>query len=126
MLAACIYYYTRIDGVRLASVCSGDQLNLTCIPAPNETLLQWSLTIPGRPATELRFISSTGDTDSVQALTVGQTLFQFLRISTSPLVSTMIIDNVSASLNETRVECSYGGSVMSTYIINVIGNSMLL
>ena len=34
----------------------------------------------------------------------------------------MIIDNVSTSLNGTRVECSYGGGVVSTDIINVIGN----
>ena len=107
-------------------MCSGDQLNLTCHPAPSATLLQWNVTILGR-SPELRFISSTGNADSVQALTVGQTIFQFLRISTSPepLVSTMIIDNVSTSLNGTRVECSYGGRVMSTYI-NVIGNGMLI
>ena len=112
----------------LVSVCSGDQLNLTCHSAPNATLLQWSLTIPGRSPPELRFISSTGNTDSVTPLTVGQTVFQFLRISTSPepLVSTMIIDNMSTSLNGTRVECSYGGRVMSTDIINVIGNGMLI
>lgn len=111
-------------------MCSGDQLNLTCHPAPNETLLVWSVAIPGRLAAELRFISSDGNTDSVAPFIVGQTVFQFLRtsISPEPLVSTMIIENVSTSLNGTRVECSYnyGDRVLSTYIINVIGNGMLL
>jgi hypothetical protein len=104
-------------------VCPGDQLNLTCHTAPDETLLQWSLTIPSRPVPELRFISSEGNTVSVAPLTVGQTEFQFLRTSTSPepLISLMVINNVSSSLNGTRVECSYpGGRVVSTDIINII------
>ena len=114
-----------LDGETLVSVCSGDQLNLTCHVTPNETLLQWSVTIPGRSVSELRFISSGGNTVSVAPLIVGQTVFQFLRTSTSPLVSTIVIDNVSSSLNGTRVECSYlDGRVVSTDIINVIGNGM--
>ena len=103
----------------LASVCSGDQLNLTCHPAPNETLLQWSLTIPGRSVPELRFISSDGNTVSVAPLTIGQTVFQFIRISISPLTSVMVIDNVTTSLNGTRVDCSYG---VGTTVIIVVGN----
>jgi hypothetical protein len=35
----------------------------------------------------------------------------------------MVIDNVSSNVNGTRVECSSGGRVVSTDIINVIGNS---
>ena len=105
-------------------MCSGGQLNLTCLTAPNKTLLQWSINIPGRPASELRFISS--DTVSVTPLTVGQTVFQFLRTSTSPLMSLMVIDNVSADVNGTRVDCSSGGRVVSTDIIKVIGNGEYL
>ena len=107
----------------LASVCSGDQLNLTCHATPSETLIQWSLTIPSR-SPELRFISTDGNTVSVTPFIVGQTVFQFLRTSTSPLTSLMVIDNVSADVNGTRVECSYGGRVVSTDIINVIGSGM--
>jgi hypothetical protein len=103
-------------------VCPGDQLNLTCHTAPDETLLQWSLTIPSRSVPELRFISP--DTTSVAPFIVGQTEFQFLRTSTlpAPLTSLMVIDNVSSGVNGTRVECSSGGRVVSTDIINVIGN----
>ena len=108
-------------------MCPGDQLNLTCLTAPNETLLQWSIDIPGRPAPELKFFSSGSNTASVTPLTVGQTVFQFLRISTSPLTSLMVIDNVSSDVNGTRVECSYlGGRVVSTDIIKVIGNGEYL
>ena len=103
-----------------ASVCSGDQLTLTCHTMPNVTLLRWTLTIPDRPAPDIRFLS-VGSTASMMPLIVRQTVFQFLRTSVSPLISTMVINNVSTSLNGTRVECSYGG-VMETTIINVIRN----
>ena len=47
-------------------------------------------------------------------------MFQFLRTSVSPLMSVMIIDNVAVDLNGTRVDCSYGGGVMSTTTVNDI------
>ena len=108
-------------------MCSGDQLNLTCHATPNESLLQWSVTISGRSVPEIRFISSSSSANSVNPLTVGQTMFQILRTSTSPapLVSTVVIDNVSSDVNGTRVECSYvDGRVVSTDIIKVIVNGM--
>ena len=107
----------------MATVCSGDQLNLTCHATPSETPIRWNLTIPSRSNSvpELRFLSSDGNTASVTSLIIEQTVFQFLRTSTSPLISLMVIDNVSSDVNGTRVECSYGGRVVSTDIINVIG-----
>ena len=38
----------------------------------------------------------------------------------------MVIDNVSTFLNGTRVECSYGGRVMETTVIIVIGSGAQL
>ena len=38
----------------------------------------------------------------------------------------MVIDNVSAVFNGTRVECFYGHQVMTTTIIKVIGNGMFI
>ena len=73
---------------------------------------------------ETHFNLSLGSADSSPPLTVGQTMFQFLRTSTSPLTSMMIIDNVAVELNGTRVDCSYVGSVMSSNIINVIRTGM--
>ena len=120
------YIKPHVDSVTLASVCSGDQLNLTCHAASNETLLLWSVTSTSLSVSQRRFISSDSNATSVTPLTVGQTMFQFFRTSTSPLISTMTIDNVSTSLNGTRVECSYGSEVTETTIITVIGNGMLV
>ena len=71
---------------------------------------------------ERRYILSTGIA-SAPPLTVDNTAFQFLRTSTSPLKSTMIIENVAAQLNDTRVNCSYGGRMIFTTTIDIIGNS---
>ena len=84
------------------------------------------MTFPHRPGFERRAILADGITDSASPLTVDQTMFRFLRTSTSPLVSRMVIDNVNTILNGTRVDCSYGGGVMSTDIINVIGNGIII
>ena len=106
-------------------MCPGGQINLTCQAAPNETLLQWSLHLPGRSQPELRYLSSRGMVDSVTPLTVGQTEFQFFRTSTMLLISKIIISNVSIELNGTRVDCFSGGSLMSETFINVIKNGMI-
>ena len=94
------------------SVCSGGQLNLTCIATPGEALLQWSLMVPDRLGSETWFISSSGSAEStVSIFIVGQTVFRFLRISISPLISVIVINNVTSQLNGTIVNCSYGSSI---------------
>lgn len=93
---------------------------LLCSVAAGKTLLKWTITFPDRSVPEERFVSSSGSTSSVAPLMVGQTEFQFLRTSLSPLRSIMEINNVTVELNGTIVECSSDGRVMSTNIINVI------
>ena len=113
--------------LKTVPVCSGGQINLTCQATPNETLLQWSLSLPDRSHPEIRYISSRGNAQSVTPLTVGRTVFQFFRTSTSPLdlTSEIVISNVSVELNGTRVACSSGGSLMSVTFISVIKNGMV-
>ena len=128
---ACIEIFNHtglvfIASTAVVSVCPGGQLNLTCNTMSDQThtALIWNMTFPHRPGYEQRLILAGGSADSASPFTVGQTEFQFLRTSVSPLMSTMVIDNVSSILNGTRVSCSYGGGVMSTDIINVIGNGI--
>lgn len=106
--------------MKVASVCLGGQLTLICDTLmSNETLIEWNVVFPDY--LETRFISSLGNTGSVAPLTVDQTMFQFLRTSVSPLISTMIIDNVTVNMDGTRIDCSYGGRLITSNIINVIG-----
>ena len=108
-------------------VCPGEQLNLTCQAITGVTLIQWDLNLPNTSNREIRFISSGGSTEnSASIFSLSQTVFHFSRTSTSPLASLIIIDNVTTSLNGTRLECTYNGSVMSATNINVIGNGMII
>ena len=93
---------------------------LSCSAAACTTLLKWSIRVPSRSTPEERFVSSSSSASSLAPLIVEQTVFQFLKNSTSPLISLMVIDNVSSIVNGTRVNCSYGGRVVSTDIINII------
>ena len=107
-------------------MCPRGQLNLTCLTTPGVTLLQWNIVFPDSSDSEIRFISSRGSAESAKStFTLGHTVFQFSRTSSSPLTSLIVIDNVTTGLNGTRVECSYGDRVMTTTIINVIENGML-
>ena len=98
-----------------ALTCPEDQVVLTC--HTNLTLLKWSIIIADRLMPEERFISSTGSAGSQAPLIINHTEFQFLRTSTSPLKSTVLIDNVTAYLNGTRVECTDGNTTSTTVLI---------
>ena len=103
----------------VVSVCPGGQQTLTC--HTNMTVLIWSVTLPNFQQPEMRFIDSLGSADSQATFTINHTVFQFLRTSVSPLISTVVIDNVATTLNGTRVDCLYGGTT-STMFISVIRN----
>ena len=86
-------------------------------------ILIWNMIFPNSPGYERRVLFSTGSADSASPLTVNQMMFQFLRTSISPLMSTMVIENMNFVLNGTRMECTYGGGVMSK---DIIGNGIII
>ena len=106
------------------SVCPGGQLVLKCDTNSSVILLEWSVTFnsPNLQHTEMRSVDSLGSAESQAPFIINHTEFQFLRTSVSPLISTMIISNVSMSLNGTRVDCRYAGMTSTTFI-NIIRNS---
>ena len=111
---------------KAVSVCPRGQLNLICLTTQDVTLLQWNIVFPDSSDPEIHFISSGGSAESAKStFTLGQTVFRFSRTSSSPMTSLIVIDNVTTSLNGTRVEYSYSDRVMTTTVINVIENGML-
>ena len=105
-------------------MCLGGELTLNC--STNETLLQWTITIPQyRGPVSVRLITSDPQSDNVLPYLPGVAGFLFLRTSISPLASMILIENVTFGLNGTRVECCYGGKVVETTIINVIENGII-
>ena len=84
--------------------------------------------IPGRSQPENRFISTTGASENnASSFAIGQTMFRFIRTSTSPaLRSLVIISNMTDVLNGMRVNCSYSNIMVSTTVINVFGNGTVI
>lgn len=87
----------------------------------NGPSLRWVITFPYYYLPQSRIISSIGSADSQTPLYENPTFFQFLKTSMSPLMSTMLIDNIAATLNGTRIDCWFNEG-KSTTIIDVIGN----
>ena len=88
--------------------------------------LSWNITFPDgiNQRSELRYISSMGTSTCQAPRTVYQTVFQFVRTSISPLISTLAVYNMTSTLNGTRVDChdAENYTMISSTIINVIGN----
>ena len=103
----------------VASVCSGDELELTC--TTTEDLLQWRFSvIRGNETTAIeitRTVRSTGR--NLSHLLVNSIMFNFSRTTSYdsvPVVSTLLIGPVSNSLNGTVIDC-VTSEVSSTTII---------
>ena len=109
-----------------ASACPGGHLMLAC--STNSSALRWNVTVfsplqlkPGEDG--IRLITRTSQDRSHRPITFNQTpsVLNFSQISTSPLASVVSVNNVTADLNQTRIECSHEGRTSVT-IIHVIGS----
>ena len=105
---------------RTEIVCIGDQLTLTC--STDGTSLQWGVSNPRIVETGIgtQPISSTGP-ERLGPFVTSLGVFTFYRTSISPLKSMLEIVNITADLNDTRVDCEHAEG-MSTTVITVIQN----
>ena len=112
----------------VASICSGEHVVLTCF-SNTSSFLAWNITFPDETnqRSELRYISSTGHSTYQAPRTAFHTVFQFVRTSIAPLISTLAVYNMTSSLNGTRVTCldaEDNYSTISSSIINVTQNGI--
>ena len=105
---------------RTEIVCIEDQLTLTC--STDGTALLWDVSNPRILETGVgdQTISSTGR-ERLGPFVTRLGVFTFSRISISPLMSVLEIDNITADLNDTRVDCDRMEG-MSTAVVTVIQN----
>ena len=116
----------------VATVCSGDQLELNCTIADTGSfaVLVWNITlIPENAATSnsinhSRAIESAGPSDQILHLLINSTNLTFSRISPQssfPLISRLLISPVSNHLNGTQVNCinSLTSESSSITVINI-------
>ena len=96
----------------MVSVCPGGQVLLTC-ERMSGSFLYWDVSIPRLAAMSREVIvSSIGDI-SITALEqfngLHTTEFNVTRTSENPLISQMMISNVSTEMNGSTIYCSEGG-----------------
>lgn len=96
-------------------VCPDEQLLLTC--TTNSTTIQWEVSNAVTPFVIGRqFITTTG-MERLEPIAVNSSVFQFSRTSILPLTSLLQIDNITAQLNETLVNCSSTSGISTTLVL---------
>ena len=110
-------------------ICPGDNLTLSC--CTNGSALLWFVNISltplhfdlhGEDGFRLIFGSNP---DVKQPLTINPTVARFSKLSSSPLVSAMTIENVTTDWNQTVIECAYSEGISLT-TIHIIDYSEIL
>ena len=111
----------------MVSVCSGGQVLLTC-ERMSGSFLFWTVSIPRLAMSREVIVSSQGaiDTTALQFNGLHATEFNIYRTSDSPLISQMLINNVTTEINGSTIYCSEDGDEngASAVAVNVINKSM--
>ena len=112
----------------MVSVCPGGQVLLTC-ERMSGSFLYWNVSVP-RLAMSREIIISSAGVISATYLNFGtllSTAFSITRISGNPLISQMMINNVTTAINGSTIYCSNNGDENGAPMItiNVISEGIL-
>ena len=92
----------------MVTICPEGQLLLTC-ERISGTILYWDVSVPRMPsATTQRIVLSQGDLLSPE-FKIGFIEFNITRTSESPLISQLLINNVTTAINRSTIYCSEYG-----------------
>lgn len=78
-----------------AYVCFGEEVTLRC--ETSERYLRWNISIPHNRYKGSRLMSY-GGSSIYDPLTLNNTIFSFSRLSTSPLIATLMINSVTTDM----------------------------
>ena len=106
----------------MATVCPGGQLLLTCVRMSGSVLF-WDVSVPHNimVGTTQRIVQSQGILLSPE-FSIGFTDFNVSRTSDNPLISQLLINNVTTEINGSAIYCSEDGdenNAPMTVIINI-------
>ena len=105
-------------------VCQGDRLALACTGTAGAQ--QWNV-FSGNETGHNHVVAVLSlNTVHPPELTVNQVLFHFSITSTSPLTSTVVIDNVTTVANGIRLVCTHSAGMSTSQTINVVTNGKIL
>ena len=105
-----MYHNYDSDSFNIALVCSGKQLTLECQSSlRDEVYLGWDVYVPYHNKQYSKVYSNNGRRDTLSSEIEPMVTLMFDRTSESgslPLVSQLLINNVSVNLNGTRINCT--------------------
>ena len=110
----------------MVSVCPGGQVLLTC-ERISDNVFYWDVSAPHLAGTTIeRIVPSRGVLLSPQ-FRIGFTVFNITRTSESPLISQLLISNVTTEINGSTIYCSEDGNEnnASVVAINVINKGKI-
>ena len=115
-----------LSPLEMVSVCPGGQALLTC-KRISDNVLYWDVSAPHQNgATTERIVPSRGVLLSPE-FRIGFTEFNITRTSESPLISQLLINNVTTEINGSTIYCSEDGNVSNAPMtaLNVINKGKI-
>ena len=107
----------------IVTVCNGEKLELTCTITEG-SLLRWNITLDQDESETMtaksfvRTFSSSGTSSEQTPVNTSSTMIAFMRNSTAPLISTIVITRI---LNSTTVKCiELATSESATTVVHVM------
>jgi hypothetical protein len=109
----------------MVSVCPRGQVLLTC-ERISGSVLYWTVSVSNLAITRERLVLSQGDSLSPE-FNIGFTEFIITRTSDSPLISQLLISNVTTEMNGSTIYCSEDGNENNApmIVINVKYKGMM-
>ena len=101
----------------MVSVCPGGQVLLTC-ERISGSLLYWTVSTPHLVISPERIVLSHGTIISPE-FNIGFTEFNITRTSQSPLISHLLITNVTTGINGSNIYCSEDGNETNAPMITI-------
>ena len=108
----------------MVSVCPGGEVLLTC-ERVSGFFLYWAVSVPHLATTHERIVASQGVL--LPKFKIGFTEFNITHTSGSPLISQLLINNVTTEINGSTIYCSEDGNENNApmIVINVLYKGMI-
>ena len=95
----------------MVSLCPGGQALLTCKRMPPGSILYWTVSVPSLDVTLDSLVADQGpvSTTDLQFTGLHSTAFTITRTSVNPLISQMMVNDVTTEMNGSTIYCSENG-----------------
>ena len=116
----------RLSPLGTVSVCPRGQALLTC-ERISGSFLYWNVSVPHLAVSRESIVANEGDFSSLQFSRLHSTAFTITRTSGNPLISQLLVNNVTTEINGSTIYCSENGNETGTPMatVNVTNKGIL-